>query len=40
LVLILVKNMKWHLDGHKSLEYQFEGYWEPSFENMKWCFVG
>jgi len=32
LVLILVKNMKWHLDGHKSLEYQFEGYWELCFK--------
>jgi hypothetical protein len=44
LVLILVKNMKWHLDGHKSLEYQFEGYWELFFDenmkNTKWHLVG
>jgi hypothetical protein len=44
LVLILVKNMKWHLNGHKSLEYQFEGYWEPCFnenvKNTKWHLVG
>ena len=25
----LVKNMKWHLVGHKRLKFQFEGYWEP-----------
>ena len=25
----LVKNIKWHLVGHKRFKFQFEGYWEP-----------
>jgi hypothetical protein len=34
--VFLMKNMKWHLVGHKRLKFQFEGYWEPSFdENVK-----
>jgi hypothetical protein len=30
--LLLVKNTKWHLFGHKRLKFQFEGYWEPFFK--------
>jgi hypothetical protein len=30
------ENMKWHLVGHKRFKFQFEGHWEPSFdENVK-----
>jgi hypothetical protein len=40
----LLKNVKWHLVGHKRLKYQFEGYWEPCFDenvkNTKWHLVG
>jgi len=43
-VLTKMWNMKWHLVGHERLKYQFEGYWEPSFDenvkNTKWHLVG
>jgi len=29
-ILLLVKNMKWHLVCQKGFKFQFEGYWEPN----------
>ena len=31
-VWFFVKNIKWHLVGHKRFKFQFEDYWEPLVE--------